>query len=211
MAHLAVSLLGPPQATYDGQPLTGFESAKVWALFAYLLVEADRPHPREALMALLWPEQPDAVARHNLRQALANLRQVLGDRNHEPPFLHITRAAVQFDVAACELDVATFTARLTLAERHPHRDADACAPCARWLRQAVALYRGPFLVHIYVRESVTFEEWVTLKREALHQQALDALARLARYEQRRGEAGAAAAGCGACWSSIRSTRGRTAR
>ena len=139
MAHLAVSLLGPPQATYDGQPLAGFESAKVWALFAYLLVEADRPHPREALMALLWPEQPDAVARHNLRQALANLRQVLDDRTHAPPFLRITRAAVQFDATTCELDVATFTSRLTLAERHPHRDADACAPCARWLRQAVAL------------------------------------------------------------------------
>src|SRR5919202_3708616 len=192
MAPLAVSLLGPPQATYDGQPLAGFESAKVWALFAYLLVEADRPHPREAMMALLWPEQPDAVARHNLRQALANLRQVLDDRTHEPPFLRITRASVQFDAAACELDVATFTARLTLAEQHPHRDVDACAPCARWLRRAVALYRGPFLTHVYVRESVTFEEWATLKREACHQQVLEALARLARYEYRRGATGSAA-------------------
>src|ERR671933_400207 len=192
MAHLSVSLPGPPQATYDGQPLAGFESAKVWALFAYLLVEADRPHPREALMALLWPEQPEAVARHNLRQALANLRQVLDDRTHAPPFLHITRASVQFDPAACDLDVATFTSRLTLATRHPHRDADACAPCARWLRQAVALYRGAFLDHVFVRESVTFEEWATLKREAFHQQALDALARLARYAQHRGATGAAA-------------------
>src|ERR671932_747809 len=191
MAHLAVSLLGPPQATYGGQPLAGFESAKVWALFAYLLVEADRPHSREALMALLWPEQPEAVARHNLRQALANLRQVLDDRTHEPPFLRITRAAVQFDATTCELDVATFTSRLTLAARHPHRDADACAPCARWLRQAGALYRGAFLAHIYVRESVTFEEWAALKREACHQQVLDALARLARYEYRRGATGAA--------------------
>src|ERR671932_409983 len=139
MAHLAVSLLGPPQATYDGQPLAGFESAKVWALFAYLLVEADRPQPREALAALLWPEQPDAVARHNLRQALANLRQVLDGRTHEPPFLRITRASVQFDAAACELDFATFTARLRAAERHPHRDADACAPCASWLRRLLEL------------------------------------------------------------------------
>src|SRR5919199_2797377 len=126
MARLAVSLLGPPQATLDGLPLAGFDSAKVWALFAYLLVVADRPHPREALAALLWPEQPDAVARHNLRQALSNLRQVLNDRHHDPPCLRVTRAAVQLDPQAdVELDLATFTARLQAVGRHVHGDAAA--------------------------------------------------------------------------------------
>ena len=72
MARFSVALFGPPQAMRAGRPLAGFESNKVWALLAYLLVEADRPHQRDALAGLLWPDQPDPVARHNLRQALGD-------------------------------------------------------------------------------------------------------------------------------------------
>ena len=71
MAHLALHLLGPFQVLLDGQPVSGFESAKVRALLAYLAVEADRPHRRETLAGLLWPHRPDRVARGNLRRALA--------------------------------------------------------------------------------------------------------------------------------------------
>ena len=56
----------------DSQPIAGFESNKVRALLAYLAIETDRPHSRDELVGLLWPEQPDATARANLRQALAN-------------------------------------------------------------------------------------------------------------------------------------------
>ena len=44
------------------EPVTAFASNKVRALLAYLAVEADRPHRREALAGLLWPEQPEAKA-----------------------------------------------------------------------------------------------------------------------------------------------------
>ena len=67
MARLSLSLLGAFQATLDGEPITGFGSAKTRALLAYLVIESDRPHRRETLAALLWPEQPDRVARINLR------------------------------------------------------------------------------------------------------------------------------------------------
>ena len=80
MAHLSVSLLGPFQVTLDGQPVTAFKSNKVRALLAYLTVEADRPHPREVLAGLLWPDWPNRDALSNLRYALSNLRQVIGDR-----------------------------------------------------------------------------------------------------------------------------------
>ena len=65
------------QITLDGQPLGGFASNNARALLAYLALEADRPQQRDALAALLWPELPDDSARHNLRQALANLHAVL--------------------------------------------------------------------------------------------------------------------------------------
>ena len=67
---MSLSLLGPFQATLDGQPVTGFKSNKVRALLAYLAVEADRTHRREVLAGLLWPDWPDRDALDNLRYAL---------------------------------------------------------------------------------------------------------------------------------------------
>ena len=69
----------------DGYPVVGFESNKVRALLAYLAVEAHRPHPRTAVADLLWPERFDAMALANLRYALSNLRQAIGDRGGSPP------------------------------------------------------------------------------------------------------------------------------
>ena len=75
MAHLAIRVLGPFQATVDGKVVGGFHSDKVRALLAYLCIEGDIPHRREKLAGLLWPELPERSARTNLRHALANLRQ----------------------------------------------------------------------------------------------------------------------------------------
>jgi DNA-binding SARP family transcriptional activator len=96
MAHLSLSLLGPFQATLGGEPVTGFASDKVRALLAYLAVEIEQPHRREKLAGLLWPDWTERSARANLRRALANLRQVIGDHRATPPFLHISRQTVQF-------------------------------------------------------------------------------------------------------------------
>ena len=46
-------LLGPPQFTLGGQPITSFESDKVRALLVYLAVEADRPHSRNETTLLV--------------------------------------------------------------------------------------------------------------------------------------------------------------
>ena len=58
MAHLALTLFGPLEVTLDGDPVTSFASNKVRALLVYLAVEADRPHRRDALAPLLWPNWP---------------------------------------------------------------------------------------------------------------------------------------------------------
>jgi len=77
MARLSLSLLGPFQATLDGEPITGFPSNKVRALLAYLAVEAGRRrpgtvvHPRETLAGLLWPDYPERSAHTSLSNALS--------------------------------------------------------------------------------------------------------------------------------------------
>ena len=110
MARLSVSLLGPFQATLDGQPIASFESDKVRALLAYLAAEAGRGHPREKLAGLLWPERPEPAARSNLAHALAVLRQAIGDRGAAVPVLLISRETIQFNRESdAFVDVLAFT------------------------------------------------------------------------------------------------------
>jgi len=180
MSHLSLSFLGPFQVTLAGAPVTAFESNRARALLAYLAVEAERPHQRETLAGLFWPNWPDPGALANVRHALANLRQVTGDRDVTPPFLLITRETVQFNPASdYELDVLSFI-RLATAER-------AGQPPVERLQQALALYRGSFLEGLSVGDSAAFEEWATLKREQLAQQMLEVLLRLAAYHEQQGD------------------------
>lgn len=188
MASLSLALLGPPLVQRDARPVDGFESARVRALLFFLAVEADRPHQRDALAGLFWPEQPDQVARSNLRQALANLRQALGDHEATPPFLLITRTTLQFNQASdAELDLARFLALLAACETHNHRRAESCVSCAERLEQAVALYRGSFLAEFFLGDSAEFEAWVVLRRESVHQRAVVALDALVLFHERRGD------------------------
>jgi DNA-binding SARP family transcriptional activator len=134
MPHLSLALLGPFQASLDGHPAAGFESNKVKALLVYLAVESGRPHSRESLAGLLWPDYPDRSALSNLRSALANLRQAIGDRQADPPFLLIARDTIRFNSASnCTLDLS------------PLVDVSA-QPISR-LEEAVAAYRGDFSIH----------------------------------------------------------------
>ncbi len=63
---LEIRLFGGVRVAVDGAPVTGFMSAKVPALLAYLAVTG-RAARRDDLAALLWGEMPDVDARNNLR------------------------------------------------------------------------------------------------------------------------------------------------
>ena len=187
MASLSLSFLGSFQASRAGHPLVGFESNKVRALLAYLVIEADRPHTREELAYLFWPNQPGTAARSNLRQALANLRRALDDETAVPPLLRINRESIQWNAdTSVELDVTAFSALLESCDRHAHRHAGTCPRCAQWLAQAVELYGGSFLEYFFVSGSDAFDEWLYTLREKLRRRVLSALFRLADFHERRG-------------------------
>lgn len=177
MAHLSLWLLGPFLAESDGNPLSGFRSDKVRALLAYLCAEAHRPWSRATLAYLLWPDLPERSAQGNLRNALSDLRRVLGDRHADPPFLHISRATVQFNHASdCWLDVRAFLDLLPQAGGGEDPVSDPAA--IDRLEQAVALYRGDFLEGFGL-PSAPFEEWALVMREHLRQRLLQAARLLA--------------------------------
>lgn len=179
MTRLSLSVLGALRVTLDGEPVTGFESAKARALLVYLAVEAQRPHPRDALAGLLWPEFPERAALSNLRYALSNLRKTIGDHEARPPFVLISGDSLQFNPASSsQLDAGEFA------------DAVESDSIGR-LEQAIALYQGAFLEGFTIADSAAFEEWLLLKREHFGRLMIRALRRLGSHYEQRGEYGQA--------------------
>ena len=97
MTDLNVRLFGQFRVMCAGEAITKFSSDKVRALLAYLVTDVQRPHRRETLATLLWPDRPDEIARNNLRRALSDLRQAIKDDQAVPPFLIITRQSIQWN------------------------------------------------------------------------------------------------------------------
>jgi DNA-binding SARP family transcriptional activator len=131
MHHLTLSFFGAFRATLGDKSLTNFRSVRAQGLLAYLALTNEQPQARDVLAALFWPDEPEDVAKQNLRQSLYQLRQVLGEADsQDEPHLLVTRSTVQFNPASPHsLDVTAF---LTCLE-------------TRELEQAVALYRGDLL------------------------------------------------------------------
>ncbi|MCE7985169.1 MAG: hypothetical protein DYG89_28685 [Caldilinea sp. CFX5] len=188
MARLALRFFGSFEATLAGQPLRHLHSTRLQALLAYLVLEAARPHSRDELATRFWPDEPEAAAKQNLRQALYQLRQALDEPPHPNPpllgegtvddgtvppltrgrvgggvsYLLLTRNTAQFNPASdYALDVATFQEQIQQQQ----------------LTQALALYQGDLLSGL-TNPSPLFEEWLVIQRERYHIQALTLLDQL---------------------------------
>jgi DNA-binding SARP family transcriptional activator len=176
-------LLGQFQVTLDSQTVTGFGYDKVRALLAYLAMEAEFPHRREALATLFWPDQSPKLARQSLRRAIK-------DQNNSPSFLLVEGDTIQFNRSGNTwLDTDAFQAHLTRANSHthPHSDTETCPTYIQHLKEAVNLYRGDFLEGLLLSDSIEFEDWAIIHRERLRTQALTALHHITRHYLRRGE------------------------
>ena len=195
MRVLNLSFFGMLAITVDGKPIE-VDSNYVRALFLYLAIEKNHPHRREALAEMFWPEKPEGVARNNLKQALSNLRRALGERNARSPYLLISRDEIQFNQSSHYwADVEEFIEFVGNCANHQHEDELTCTACENWLLRAVDLYRGDFLSDFYLPDNREFNDWVTLKREALQRQISAVLYRLARIFEARGDLVAACDYC----------------
>jgi predicted ATPase/DNA-binding SARP family transcriptional activator len=180
MGRLEISLFGPVSITLDGRPAE-LKTDLARALLAYLAMERRQAHRRETLAGLLWPEQPESRARHNLRQTLLYLRQGIQD-GRQGPFLLIDRSWIQLNQESdCVIDVADFEAHLQAVRQHPHADLHTCLTCMGRLRQAADCYQGDFLAQFFLEASAPFEEWALFRREKLRREVLWALSLLGDY------------------------------
>ncbi len=199
-ARLQLRFLGTFDARLDGVPLERFRSTKVRALLAYLAVETGRPHLRATLATLLWGEYPEAESQQSLSQALTNLRRLLvpGPEVASPgaspcptaaqPLLTITRQAVELHLGddLVWVDVHAFDS--LLADAASRRSLPTEGRQAHdLLAEAAALYQGPFLAGLAVRDSLEFEEWRLQHQEQRHQAVLLALEHLVSHHLAEGQ------------------------
>jgi DNA-binding SARP family transcriptional activator len=187
---LKICLLGSFQAWLGGNPVTNFESNKIRALLSYLAVEKDRPHSRDTIAGLLWPDFPERSALGNLRWALSSLRASLEERpstgdSDVHSHLLICRESLQFNNASDYwLDVAAFK---EISNQEPSLAGKAHPAAIDNLVNAVALYRGNFLEGFALPDSAPFEEWILLKKEQLERLYLRNLCLLADYYESCGD------------------------
>ncbi len=182
MERLRLCLLGPFQALLAGKPITGFESNKTRALLAYLAAENGRPHSREVLAELLWPERAQGVALANLRHTLTDLRTNIGDHDAAQPCLLVAHQTLQFDPGSLAsgdalVDVARFEALL----------ASGAGATLAACDEAMALYSGQFLQGFTLDGCPEFEAWLVLRRERCDHLATQALARLVQHATAQGD------------------------
>ncbi len=180
MGSLIVNLLGSFTITVEQQPVAPFRTDKVRALLAYLAVEA-RPHRRAALAALLWPDIGESYAEKNLRNTLHRLRQPIQalDSVLVDQLVVSSRQTIALDPTYFVADVVRFTALISVSAAHArHEQAVAedhyaqCPACLARLTEAADLYQGELLAGFSLADAPAFEEWLLLRREALHQQLI---------------------------------------
>lgn len=191
MTPLVLNLLGAFSVTVSTAPQQGtaFATDKVRGLLAYLALEPAQAHRRETLAALFWPEISHQSALTNLRQTIHRLREGL-DRlapGSSDALFVITHQTLQLKPTAVTVDAIRFTTLLAESERHTHADLAACEACLARLGQANALYRGELLAGFGLGDAAPFEEWLLLRRELYHQQALLALQKLTDAHEHRGD------------------------
>ncbi|MDX1613355.1 MAG: protein kinase [Candidatus Promineifilaceae bacterium] len=171
MPGLEVTLLGSLEVQVNGRPVTRFRSANVQGLLIYLLLNRQRPITRETLATLFWPDEPDRVAKQNLRQTLYQLRKSLEDGDGpDQPLLHVNRRTIQFNAEAhYSLDVEQFHTAIAEGE----------------LERAALLYVDE-LAPGFTCDSAVFEDWLRQERQQLRRLALQTLVDWAERQMRNG-------------------------
>jgi DNA-binding SARP family transcriptional activator len=170
MASLELDLLGGFGARFGtGEPLAPL-GRKAQLLLAFLALRTGEAQTREKIIGILWSDRGETQARGSLRQELTVLRKTLGSVDPAPIVIEGERLSLT--AAAVAVDVRRF-------EELIHSDATAD------LERAVALYKGPFLDGLAVRDSAC-EEWLQHERERLRLLMLGVLDRLLARQMKAG-------------------------
>ena len=189
MPALQINVLGPFEVRLGDEVTLAFESLKARALLVYLAVESGRPHSRETVASMLWPDRTDSAALANLRHTLASLRKTLGERLKEQDgplhrFFSVFPNTIQFNLSSSAwVDLCEFEKRLATADLEQE---DGLQTRLAQLSAAVQLYRGSFMEGFSLKGCPEFEDWMLLRRENAFLKQQKALRSLAAAQEAAG-------------------------
>ena len=167
---ISCQVLGPVGLSLDGGPAP---AELLWrkhlALLVYL-ARSGRGRTREHLAGLLWPDKPEAAARHSLTEAIRVLRRCLGDDS-----VDTSGGQVRLSVEAVLLDAN----RLEVLAR------------AKDWTAAAALIAGEFMEGFAVAGASGFETWLATEQSSLRRLSLEVLLHHAEGLLQSGKAGEA--------------------
>jgi predicted ATPase/DNA-binding SARP family transcriptional activator len=173
MSVLNIVLFGPPRAERDGVPLR-FQRGQTLALLAYLAA-ANRPHSRDALAALFWPQQDEQQSHAALRRSLYDLGRIIGK-----DWLTLEDHRVALPARpGLAVDVRRFGVLTAPVAGHGHAAPQLCDDCLAALAEAAGLYRDDFLAGFTLKGSAEFDTWQTFTTEILRLELAEALEKLA--------------------------------
>lgn len=135
-----IEMFGGLRVSQGARTIGRFPTRQTASLLAYLALFPTRPHAREVLAEMLWPEADLESQRHSLRLALSRIRALLGP-DHP---LEAGRLTVRLDPAGFTTDVAEFESAVSRGDS----------------RTATRLYVGPLLVGFY-------DDWVVTEQHRL--------------------------------------------
>ena len=167
---MSCQTLGPVGLSLDGGPAP---PELLWRKHLGLMVylaRSPRGRTREHLLGLLWPDKPEAAARHSLNEAVRVLRRYLGDSG-----VDTSAGQVRLSPDAVRLDLDR------LDELVRGRDWSAAA----------RLIAGEFLEGFAIPDASAFEDWLAGERSIIRRRSLEVLLHHAEDLLRSGNAGAA--------------------
>jgi predicted ATPase/DNA-binding SARP family transcriptional activator len=161
--------LGSPQVTVEERSIDTKLRRKEIALLAYLAAQK-QPTPRETAVALLWGDMDDDHAKHNLSVTQSRINKFIpgaieGWRN-QPIVLSL--------LVQQQTDVWQFEERIRRSD----------------LEGACALYRGPLLDGLGLKDANAFEDWLSESRQHYERLALDCLTSLMDDAEKRADSAA---------------------
>lgn len=153
-------LLGPMRVE-QGKQSCAVKYTKARGMLAYLALQPGF-HTRGALADLFWPDEDGQGGRDKLKRMLFHLRDTLGDELFESD-RQVVRLRPE---TGLWIDAHVFASMITQASRT--LDGVTGLDLAAHLQQladAVALYQGPFLHGLSVRDTPDLEQWIELQRD----------------------------------------------
>jgi two-component SAPR family response regulator len=185
---VAVYCLGVFRLLVDGAPVERWRSSKALSLFQYLVTRRQQLVSRDTLIQALWGD-PDALAAGtSLKVAVHALRQALRSEASDAARLCVVTSGAGYRLEAARLwvDVDEFERSYALGcAREAEGDASGALAC---FAAAAALYRGDFLPDVA-------DDWAVYRREALRDEYLYVIGRLAHAAADAGDFQEAMARC----------------